>query len=56
MLEKCRSAGVGFGIHLNSPELHLKWMESGENVVLFSSDTFGAFTYIRENIGRLREL
>ena len=56
VLSKCRSGGVGFGIHLNSPELHRRWMERGENIVIFSSDTFGAFTYIGENISRLREV
>lgn len=55
IMKKALNAGVGFGIHLNSPTLHKHWMDRGENFILYSSDTYGAYEYIKSGIEGLKK-
>ena len=54
ILDTCLKARVGFGVHLNTPELHRNWIERGQNFTVYASDTYVAFKYLKEGIADLR--
>ena len=56
ILKKCLDRKIGFGAHLNTFELHEKWIQRGANFILFASDTYAASTHISDNIRRLRKV
>ena len=54
IMRACLDAGVGFGIHLSDISLHRRWMDLGENFIVYSSDTTLVCRALRSGLAELK--
>jgi 2-keto-3-deoxy-L-rhamnonate aldolase RhmA len=56
VMEKCQKAGVGFGIHFSTFDLQKNWTIKGQNFIVYSSDSYFAYNYLKQGFEELRNL
>lgn len=56
VMEKSHKAGLGFGIHFSALDLHKNWTSRGQNFIVYSSDSFIAYYYLKQGFEELKKL
>jgi 2-keto-3-deoxy-L-rhamnonate aldolase RhmA len=56
VMEKTLQAAVGFGIHFSTLDLQKYWTLRGQNFIVYSTDTFIAYNYMKQGFEELKKV